>query len=189
MRCFVLVHGAAVLPQEDDFLSAGPKISVAPRWEQTAARRNELETTRSQETVFPDLHHRRVPKIKSFGESLPFDKQPDIPNDKTVAWPIRTDRSLGNWRVSPPTLQSYLAKGYVKLGGYDESRKTWTVLYLGRKTQKQIETGVITIAARDTRTGAVQLGILAESEDKPRQYGIALLTIRATTARRCCGIS
>jgi adenine-specific DNA-methyltransferase len=30
-------------------------------------------------------------------------------------------------------------------------------LYLGRKTQKQIETGVITIAARDTRTGVVQL--------------------------------
>jgi len=68
---------------------------------------------------------------------------------------LRTDSALGNWRVSPPTLRELLTKGYVKLGGFDEARGTWTILYLGRKAQKQIETGVIEIISRDEVTGEV----------------------------------
>ena len=44
-----------------------------------------------------------VPKIIGFGETLPFEQEPKLePKDETrVAWPFRTDKSLGNWRVSP----------------------------------------------------------------------------------------
>ena len=96
-------------------------------------------------------------RIISIGDPLPLDQSPDLTNlnNRQTAWPLRTDGALGNWRVSPPTLRELLAKGYVKLGGFDEARGTWTILYLGRKAQKQIETGVIEIVSRDEVTGEV----------------------------------
>lgn len=58
-----------------------------------------------------------------------------------------------------------VAKGYVKLGGYDAARKTWTLLYLGQKAQRQIEEGAIRIVSRDSTTGAVALEY-AEGEQR-----------------------
>jgi adenine-specific DNA-methyltransferase len=77
--------------------------------------------------------------------------------DATMAWPIRMDGSLGRWRVNPPTLRELLSKGYVKLGGYDENRKTWTILYLGEKARRQIDEGVIQIVGRNEQSGAVEV--------------------------------
>lgn len=96
-------------------------------------------------------------KIIEIGDPLPPDQQPDLSNlsDRRTAWPLRTDGTLGNWRVSPPTLRQLLAKGYVKLGGFDEARGTWTILYLGQKAQNQIEAGVIEIVDRHEVTGEV----------------------------------
>lgn len=45
----------------------------------------------------------------------------------------------------------------VKLGGYDKKRKTWTVLYLGKLAQRQIESGVIKIVSRDPDTDVVDI--------------------------------
>ena len=96
-------------------------------------------------------------KITGVGEPLSFGTAPKIPNNKTVAWPIRTDGSEGRWRTSAKTLREYVEKGYTKLGGWDGTRKTWTVLYLGRKAQKQIVSGAIKISRRNANTGAVEL--------------------------------
>ena len=49
----------------------------------------------------------------------------------------------------------------MKLGGYDAARKTWTILYLGKKAQKQIESGAINIAGRNKETGSVTLEFTA----------------------------
>jgi adenine-specific DNA-methyltransferase len=105
-------------------------------------------------------------QIVSIGDPLPLAEKPDMTAvDNTVAWPFRSDGTPGNWRVSPPTLRELLAKGYVKLGGYDEARRTWTVLYLGRKAQRQIDEGVIRIVSRDETTSAVALEY-AEGEQR-----------------------
>ena len=108
---------------------------------------------------FPVYVDPSVPKITGFGAPLPIEEVPDLSPkyDREVAWPIRTDGSLGNWRVSPSTLKLFLEKGYVKLGGYDASRKTWTVLYLGKKAQKQIQTGAIIASDKDPTTDVVTL--------------------------------
>jgi len=45
----------------------------------------------------------------------------------------------------------------VKLGGFDESRKTWTVLYLGERAQQQIEDGDVEIVSRNPVTNAVEV--------------------------------
>jgi adenine-specific DNA-methyltransferase len=47
--------------------------------------------------------------------------------------------------------------GYVRLGGYDKKRKTWTILYLGEKARRQIEEGLIRIVDYDHTSGAVEI--------------------------------
>jgi adenine-specific DNA-methyltransferase len=151
---------AEIPAQSDDLLSPelrDPQKLRAPRWERllrggTGGRRQD-----SPNLFYPVFVDPKTAKITGAGEPLPMGVHPKIPNDKTEAWPIRTDGSEGRWRASPTTLVDYLKKGYAKLGGYDTKRKTWTVLYLGRKGQRQIEKGVITIVRRDEVTGTVVL--------------------------------
>lgn len=152
--------GVTLAAHHDDLLSpdrSETKRFQTPRWEWllrggTNSRRDDRPGLFFPITVDPELR-----KIISIGDPLPLGQEPnltDIANRQT-AWPLRTDGTFGNWRVSPPTLRNLLAKGYVKLGGFDEARGTWTVLYLGQKAQKQIETGVIEIVSRDEVTGEV----------------------------------
>lgn len=159
---FCFAQGAEVVAQEDDLLSPDrldTKRFTTPRWEWllrggTNSRREDRHKLFFPIHVNPERH-----AIVEIGEPLPLGKMPNL-NPKlprSVAWPVRTDGSLGNWRVSPPTLRQLLAKGYVKLGGFDESRKTWTVLYLGERAQQQIEDGDVEIVGRNPVTNAVEV--------------------------------
>jgi len=153
---------ADIPPQNDDLLAPDRKDSKRfslPRWEWLLRGGTNSRRADRKQLFFPITVDPSVPKIVDFGEPLPLDQQPNLEkkDEMRIAWPFRTDGSLGNWRVSPGTLREYLKKGYVKLGGYDTARKTWTILYLGKKAQKQIESGAIKIASRDKKTGAVSL--------------------------------
>lgn len=182
--------GAGVVPWHDDLLSPerSGKRFTTPRWEWllrggTNSRRIDREQLFFQIHVDPKSH-----KITAIDDPLPPDQQPDLSNtsNKKTAWPLRTDGSLGNWRVSPPTLRKLVAKGYVKLGGFDEARGTWTVLYLGQKAQRQIESGVIEIVEHDPVTGVVDVRYTEQEKRFPKTvwhrplhdsgiYGSALL--------------
>lgn len=153
---------AELAPQNDDLLADQASIKI-PRWERLLRGGTNSRREDRKKLFFPIYVDPTKPTITGFGEPLPFEQLPKVdPSDeKKIAWPIRTDQSLGNWRVSPPTLREYLKKGYVKLGGYDAARKTWTVLYLGRKAQKQIESEAIKVSGRDPVTGAVKLEFAA----------------------------
>ncbi len=153
---------AEIPPQNDDLLAPDRKDSKrfsVPRWEWLLRGGTNSRRQDRKQLFFPIYVDPSVPKITGFGEPLPYEEQPKLAtkDEKRVAWPFRTDGSLGNWRVSPGSLREYLKKGYVKLGGYDVGRKTWTLLYLGRKAQKSIEDGTIKVAGRDEATGAVSL--------------------------------
>ena len=97
--------------------------------------------------------------ITGIGDPLPLGQLPDLDAaiDGTVAWPVRTDGSLGNWQVSPPSLRELWELGYVRLGGFDKKRRTWTVQYLNRGTRARIERGEIIVVGRNEVSGAVQL--------------------------------
>ena len=157
---FCFNPGVTLAAHHDDLLSpdrGDSKRFQTPRWERllrggTNSRREDRYGLFFPITVDPENR-----KIIEIGDPLPSDQQPDLSNlsDRRTAWPLRTDGTLGNWRVSPPTLRLLLAKGYVKLGGFDEARGTWTILYLGQKAQNQIEAGVIEVVSRDEVTGEV----------------------------------
>ena len=159
---FCFNHAVTLAGHHDDLLSPDRGESnrfQTPRWEWllrggTNSRREDRYGLFFPITVDPALR-----KIVAIGDPLPRDHQPDLSNlaNRRTAWPLRTDGTLGNWRVSPPTLRLLLAKGYVRLGGFDEARGTWTVLYLGQKAQKQIEDGVIEVVRKDEVTGEVEV--------------------------------
>ncbi|WP_218068287.1 site-specific DNA-methyltransferase [Candidatus Thiosymbion oneisti] len=157
---FTFIPEAYLPAAPDDLLSPereGARFTK-PRWERllrggTNSRRQDRHLLFFP--IFIDPEKRRITDV---GDPLPLDETPDLEGlDKTVAWPLRKDGSLGNWRVSPPTLRTLVEQGFVKLGGYDERRKTWTILYLGKKARRQIDEGVIQVIARDPESGAVDV--------------------------------
>jgi len=155
---------AQIEPQDDDLLApdrADQKRFRTPRWEWLLRGGEDSDRAARKSMFFPVFIDPSIPKITGFGDALPFEEQPTFDDSKSVAWPVRKDGSLGRWRVGPETLREYLAKGYVKLGGYDKKRKTWTVMYVAEKAQKQIENGTVVISSRDKRTGAVSLEFAA----------------------------
>ncbi|KRA09862.1 site-specific DNA-methyltransferase [Acidovorax sp. Root568] len=156
---FVFMPEATVPPAADDLLSperADSKRFQTPRWE-WLLRGGTNSKREDRPGLFFPIHIDPVRRaIVSIGDPLPLGEVPDqTVVDNTVAWPFRTDHTLGNWRVSPPTLRQLHAQGFVRLGGYDEARKTWTVLYLGEKARRQIEEGTIRIVGRNADSGAV----------------------------------
>ena len=188
LYCFA--PGAGVVPHHDDLLNPpreGKQFSV-PRWERLL--RGGVGGMREDQPslFFPVFVDPKTCRITEVGEPLPLDQMPDLAAHapRTVAWPIRGDGKFGRWRVSPPTLRKLIEKGYVKLGGYDENRGTWTVLYLGQKPQRQIEESAIEIVARDEVTGAVEVQFTEREQRSPKTiwhrplhdsgiYGSALL--------------
>lgn len=158
---FVFMHQAAISPAADDLLSperSDNKRFQYPRWERLLRGGTNSRRADRPGLFFPIHVDPATRTIVSIGDPLPLAETPDQKTvNNTVAWPFRTDGTFGNWRVSPPTLRVLASKGYVKLGGYDEARRTWTVLYLGQKAQRQIEEGAIRIVSRDHTTGAVAL--------------------------------
>lgn len=159
---FCFAPNVIIEPQNDDLLSpdrSNQKRFETPRWEWLLRGGTNSRRQDRKQLFFPVFIDPKIPAIVGIGDPLPYEKTPDMSKagNKKVAWPIRTDGTLGNWRVSPPTLRDYLKKGYVRLGGYDAARKTWTILYLGRRAQTQIENGAIKIVGRNPDTGAVEL--------------------------------
>lgn len=154
----------------DDLLSpdrGDSKGLQAPRWERLLRGGTNSRREDRYGLFFPITVDPKKRKIIEIGDPLPRGQQPNLNNLSTrrIAWPLRTDGTLGNWRVSPPTLRLLLKEGYVKLGGFDEARGTWTILYLGQKAQNQIEAGVIEVVDRNEVTGEVSVRY-AESQQR-----------------------
>ena len=101
----------------------------------------------------------KIGKVVRAGDALPFEEAPsfDAVNGLEVAWPIRTDNSLGRWGVGSETLNALIEKGYVSLGSYDKKRKTYGINYLSAEIQKMIESGEIKIVERNEITGVVKV--------------------------------
>lgn len=151
--------GVTLAPNFDDFLSPERMgtCGASVRWERLLRGGNNSRRVDGPRMFYPIHIDPATRSVTGFGDPLPLEEQPVIPDDKTVAWPIKGDGSLGNWQVGKETFSALLAKGYVKVGGYDEKRKTWTILYLNKRTRERIDSGEVIVVGKDEISGAVEV--------------------------------
>lgn len=158
---FVFMPNAFLPVHFDDLLSQdeSAKTQVKPRWERLLRGGTDSRREDSPTLFYPVYVDPETKRITGVGEIVPVGTEPDLSDidNKTVAWPIRTDGTFGRWQVSPPSFKELIDKGYAKLGTWDKKRKTWTVLYLNRGSRKRIDDGEIVITGKDPITGVLNV--------------------------------
>jgi len=132
-----------------------------PRWKGLLRSGTNARRQDRKRMFYPVLLDEDRRAVLDVGEPLlPLDKQPDLDtkiNGLTPAWPIRKDGSLGNWGLGAKTLKTLISKGYVSLGHYDPSRRTWGISYLARTAQQQIASGVLQVVSHDQTRNVVDV--------------------------------
>jgi len=158
---FCFFGGASTIGGGDDLLTPGIDDEDTvnengdvkrPRWKGllrsgTNARRQDRKAM-----FYPVLIDTERRAVVGAGDPLPFEEQPDFMSKVdgfTAVWPVRKDKSLGNWGVGAITLRQLIKQGYVALGEFDEKRNTWALSYLGKEAREQIQSGVLEIVSRD----------------------------------------
>jgi len=179
---FAFMPTSVIHPHHDDLLSpdrSNSKRFLLPRWEWLLRGGNNSKREDRPGLFYPIYVDPKTKAVTEVGEVLPLDKKPNLDkaSDGTVAWPIRGDGSFGNWQAKPSTLRDLLKLGYVKLGGFDKKRKTWTVQYLNKGTRSRIDNGEIRIVGRNKVTGAVEIEY---SSDEARKRNLKTVWHRGT---------
>ena len=156
---------------KDDLLSRGFESNrlgppVTPRWERLQRGGNNADPDSRPGLFYPVYIDPQSRMISGVGDTSSAGERPsEHMFHPGVAWPIRRNGSYATWQVGPNRLKELLSLGYVKLGSYDKKRRTWTILYLGKKAREQIEAGVIRIVGRDIERGFVEIEF-AEAQDR-----------------------
>ncbi len=103
--------------------------------------------------------------IIDVGQPIPLSTNRDsvvpLPNTKII-WPIRSSGEEGNWQVDPTRVKELIAKGYVRLGKFNE-RGTIAIDYLKKGEISKIEDGTFNVIGR-TAGGTI---IVDDSEYEP----------------------
>lgn len=125
---FCFNNGAFIPPSPDDLLSseAGKKASPQASWQSLIRRGVSSRRIDRPGMFYPVLIDPLTHKILGAGAVLPLDEDPDWikAESREVAWPVRSDGELGRWRIGPTTFNKLHALGFIKLGRYDEDRRT-----------------------------------------------------------------
>lgn len=159
---FAFMPGATVPTYFDDMLGENHTTETfndVVRWERLLRGGNNSRREDRPKMFYPVYIDPQKKVVTGIGDILPLDQLPDLTNveSRTVAWPIRSDLSLGHWQLQPSTFLELLKQGYVKVGTWDKKRKTWTILYLNNGTRKRIKEGDIIISGRDELTNVVNV--------------------------------
>jgi adenine-specific DNA-methyltransferase len=157
---FCFFPEARVPSHFDDLLSRdrrNEKRFQTPRWEWLQRGGNNANPTARSGLFFPVFIDPKRKRIVGAGKPLLKGTTPSSEQlgDPKIAWPIRRDGSYATWQVGPDTLMRLVEKRFVRLGGYDDRRQTWTIQYLGAKAERQIREGLLKITGRDDTLGCV----------------------------------
>jgi adenine-specific DNA-methyltransferase len=150
---------AYVVDSDDNLLNA-PDPQRKPRWKGLLRSGTNARRIDRKNMFYPIYIDENTNSVVGTGETLPLEVDPK-PGEKingySVAWPIRTDGSYGNWGVGFKSLRKLIELGYVSCGKYDEKRKTYAISYISEPNQKMIENGNIVITGRDPTTKVVNI--------------------------------
>ena len=165
-ECALFCFQASSVPalHTDDLLSPQledptSRLTAKPRWERLQRGGNNA-TPGLRPGLFYPIHIDPVARrIVRVGRPPGRGQLPAAHElgDSSIAWPIRRDLTYATWQVGPDTLERLVAKGCVRLGGYDEHRRTWTILYIGSKLESQIDAGTVVITGQNEQLGSVEI--------------------------------
>jgi adenine-specific DNA-methyltransferase len=147
---FTFMGKASACATDDDFLTPGDTGNTLNPWASLLRRGTNAAPSDRPGLVYPILIDPQSGRIEGVGTTLAqrVDRgelrksdldQYQPPQKISEAWPIRSDGKLGTWQLKPSSLMQLKARGFVKLGRYDNKRHTWSVNYLKRAQLKEIE--------------------------------------------------
>ena len=142
-------------PRPDDLLTRLDDEGRLPRsqtriWESLLRRGSQWAAEERENLVYPiavDPDSRRAMGVgETAAERGDFEFNKDLRIDGyPVAWPIRTDGTLGIWRVGRDLLKDLISKGMVRCGEYDNKRSTYPVSYVSETRREHIESGLLEV--------------------------------------------
>lgn len=156
-----------LLPEPEESLGAGGTV----KWENLLRRGTNAARSDRYDMFYPLWIEHDTKRVRRVGDPLDREEDPDFaPNAEglTPVWPVRTDRSLGRWRVGAAHARNLLAKGLLSIGAYNPTRRSHAVSYVVKKVLLQIEGGLVVVAGHDEITGVATLKFTAESDVTPK---------------------
>lgn len=159
---FCFAPGVTIPADYDDLLApdrTAQKRFSRPRWEWLQRGGNNATPDARPGLFYPVFIDPTILRITSVGRPLPRGQRPapEHLGSERIAWPIRRDGSFATWQVGPETLERLVGLGFVKLGGWDSKRGTWTIMFLGAKAERQLAEGELVVTGTDERLGCVEI--------------------------------
>ncbi len=159
---FCFAPGVTIPADYDDLLApdrSGQKRFSRPRWEWLQRGGNNATPDARPGLFYPVFIDPDTRRITSVGRPLPRGERPAQAQlgSNRIAWPIRRDGSYATWQVGPETLERLAGRGFVKLGGWDARRGTWTIMFLGAKAERQLTEGELVITGTDEKLGCIEV--------------------------------
>lgn len=159
---FCFAPGVSIPADYDDLLApdrTAQKRFSRPRWERLQRGGNNATPDARPGLFYPVFIDPTSRRITSVGRPLPRGQRPtpEQLGSERIAWPIRRDGSYATWQVGPETLERLVGLGFVKLGGWDDKRGTWTIMFLGAKAERQLAEGELVVTGKDERLGCVEI--------------------------------
>lgn len=141
--------GAQPNPTFEDFFGPEDK-SRAAWWESLLRRGSGWDRTSRPNLCYPILIDEQG-RIAGAGEPFNGDDEAARPTHDgqfELAWPVRTDGTLGIWRVDADRLRWMYPLGYAVASKRDPRRGTWSIRYLLDGAIRGIQTGEIEVLGR-----------------------------------------
>ena len=149
---FCFFGDAGVAGRMDDLLTSGisdddPATAVGstPRWKGLLRSGTNARRQDRANMFYPVLIDPNRRAAVGTGEPL-HGSDPDLNkhiDGHAAAWPVRRDGSWGNWGVGHLTLRTLIDQGFVSVGQFDPSRRTWPLSYLSEELRAQLAGGVL----------------------------------------------
>jgi adenine-specific DNA-methyltransferase len=150
---FLMFGSAQLIPNRTD-------TGAPVRW--ASLRRTDIESRRGtakggQSQFFPIYVNRQTTVIEAVGEPIPPDvdrhKVPEMKGCITI-WPVRPDGTEINWGLTPQSLKTRLARGFVKAVDGRKDKEP-TLYYLTSGQIKEVTDGHLKVAGYEPSGAAI----------------------------------
>jgi adenine-specific DNA-methyltransferase len=144
---FMLRFGdQTIIRTNDNMLGDEGRSAVSRIWfsfMRTSTPREQLEGQ-----FYPIIVNVAEKRIVRIGEPLGKNNphvDPDLGKNEVAVWPIREDGATATWGAIAPTAREILASGYLRVAGYDERTRRWSLNFVREGDRKRVSDGIIRV--------------------------------------------